>query len=445
MIFPPDFLWGTATSSHQVEGNNRNNDWWVWEQDNGRFPPDQRSGLACNWWEDAEADLDRAAEMGINAHRISIEWSRVEPEASKFDHEALDRYCEILLAMHERGIEPMVALHHFTNPMWLVEKGDFGSDIAVDYFKRYTAKVVDALGDLVPKWLTFNEPMVYFFSRYLSEDYPEPEQRGMQSGFSAVRNMLRCHAEAYRIIKEVQPEAQVGMAKNMPVFQAVPGSSGLSKWWAKRVDQLFNDSWLESMETGKVKRPFGNGTIKNLAGSYDFIGINYYTRFFVNFPPDKEFISREWGDGAIVSDGNYGEVYPSGLYQMIKRVKKYNKPIYITENGLPDQADTMRPSFLLTHLREIWRAVSFCFPVMGYYHWSLVDNFEWNEGWKQRFGLIEMDPETQERTMRDSGRLYQEICKDFAISSEMVAQYAPELMSELFPGEEPIAIAENEK
>ncbi|MBE2220067.1 MAG: glycoside hydrolase family 1 protein [Anaerolineae bacterium] len=437
MIFPPDFLWGTAMSAHQVEGNNKNNDWWTWEQDNGRFPPHQQSGLACNWWQNAEADLDRAAEMGVNAHRISIEWSRVEPEPSVFDQEALARYRQILLAMHERGIEPMVALHHFTNPMWLVEKGDFGSEIVVDYFQRYTAKVVAELGDLVPKWLTFNEPMVYFFLRYLSDDFPAPAQRGLRPGFMAVNNMLRCHAAAYHTIKASRPDAQVGVAKNMPVFQGAPGSGQLSKWWAKRVDWLFNESWLESMETGKVKRPFGSGVIKNLAGSYDFIGINYYTRFYVKFPPGKEFISRDWGEDAVVSDGDYGEVYPSGLYQAIKRVIKYNKPIYITENGVPDQADSLRPSFLLTHLREVWRAISFCFPVMGYYHWSLVDNFEWDRGWTQRFGLIEMNPETQERMMRDSGRLYQEICQDYAVSSDMVARYAPSLLPELFPGDMP--------
>ena len=443
MIFPPDFLWGTATASHQVEGNNRNNDWWAWEQDNGRFPPGQKSGLACNWWENAEADLDRAAEMGNNAHRLSIEWSRVEPEPSVFDQEALDRYREILQAMHDRGIEPMVTLHHFSNPLWLVEKGDFGSEIVVDYFQRYTAKVVTALGDLVPKWLTFNEPMVYIFSRYLSEDFPEPRQRGWQAGLVAVRHLLRCHAAAYHTIKEVVPEAQVGVAKNMPVFQATPGSSGLSKLWAGQVDRLFNDSWLESMETGRVKRPFGSGIIKNLAGSYDFIGINYYTRFYVKFPPDKDFVSHDWGEDAVVSDGDYGELYPAGLYQMIKRVQKYNKPIYITENGLPDQADTLRPSFLLTHLREVWRAISFCFPVMGYYHWSLVDNFEWDRGWTQRFGLIEMNPDTQERTMRNSGLLYQEICQNHAISSEMVQRFAPDLVPILFPGEAPEPYKEN--
>ncbi len=437
MIFPPDFLWGTATSSHQVEGNNVNNDWWAWEQNNGRFPQNQRSGVACDWWQHAEADLDRAAELGINAHRISIEWSRVEPEPSVFNQAALDRYREILLGMIKRRIEPMVALHHFTNPMWLVEKGDFSSDIVVEYFRRYTAKVVQALGDLVPKWITFNEPMVYFFSRYLTDGYPEPQHRGMQAGFTAVCHMLQCHAVAYHTIKEAQPQAQVGMAKNMPVFQAAPGRGAVSKWWARQVDYLFNECWLQSMETGRVKRPFGSGTIKNLAGAYDFIGINYYTRFYVKLPPGKEFISREWGEDAIVSDGHYGEVYPAGLYQMIKRTQKYNKPIYITENGIPDQADKIRPGFILAHLREIWRAINFCFPVMGYYHWSLVDNFEWTEGWCQRFGLIEMNPETQERTIRDSGRLYQEICQNYEISSDMVAHYAPELMSVLFPGEKP--------
>jgi beta-glucosidase len=161
MHFPPDFLWGTATSSHQVEGNNDNNDWWHWEQEEGHILNNDKSGLACNWWADAEADLDRATEMGTNAHRLSLEWSRIEPEPSVFDMEALGRYREILQAMYHRDIEPMVTLHHFTLPQWLVEKGDFNSEIMVDYFRRYTAKVVESLGDLVPKWVTINEPQIF--------------------------------------------------------------------------------------------------------------------------------------------------------------------------------------------------------------------------------------------------------------------------------------------
>lgn len=439
MIFPPDFLWGTATSSHQVEGNNTNNDWWAWEQEGGHVLHDQRSGLACNWWEDAEADLDRAAEMGLNAHRISIEWSRVEPEPSVFDEEALERYRQILLGMHERGIEPMVALHHFCNPLWLVEKGDFGSDIVVDYFQRYTAKVAATLGDLIPKWVTLNEPMVYVYIRYLVQEGPPPQERGWWPALAVVRRLLACHAAAYHTIKEAYPLAQVGVAKNMPLFEAAPGRGVLAKWTAVQVDRLFNMTWWDSLQTGRVKRPFGGGRIKYLAGSFDFVGINYYTRYYVKFPPGRNIILPDWGDEAVVSDGGYGEVYPAGLYQMIKRVTRYQKPIYITENGLPDQADKLRPAFLLTHLREVWRAINFCFPVMGYYHWSLIDNFEWARGWTQRFGLIEMNPETQERTLRDSGRLYQEICQQYAISSDMTKRYAPELLPVMFPGEGPIA------
>ena len=194
MTFPPDFLWGTATSSHQVEGNNLGNDWWAWEQQPGHILENHKSGLACNWWENAEADLDLAAEMGTNAHRMSLEWSRIEPEPSAFDHDALDRYRQILQAMVDRGIEPMVTLHHFSNPIWLVEKGDFNSDIIVEYFQRYTSRVVDALGDLIPKWITINEPMVYFYMRYLGKAFPQPSRHGFFAGFQAVRQMLRCHA-----------------------------------------------------------------------------------------------------------------------------------------------------------------------------------------------------------------------------------------------------------
>ena len=182
LTFPADFRWGTATSSHQVEGNNSNNDWWAWEQagetadKKGTRPcilDGSTSGLACDWWENAEVDLDIAADMGTNAHRLSLEWSRIEPQPSVFDTAALDRYRQILQGMLDRGIEPMVTLHHFTNPLWLVEKNDFNSDLVVEYFQRYTTRVVDALGDLVPLWITINEPMVYVVQRYLTKLFPQ--------------------------------------------------------------------------------------------------------------------------------------------------------------------------------------------------------------------------------------------------------------------------------
>jgi beta-glucosidase len=439
MIFPTDFRWGTATASYQVEGNNKNSDWWQWEQQEGTVLHNQKSGLACNWWQNAEVDLDRAAQMGTNAHRLSLEWSRIEPEPSVFDQAALDRYRQILQAMHDRGIEPMVTLHHFSNPLWLVDKGDFNREIVIDYFQRYSAKVVNELGELIPKWVTINEPMVYAFSRYLAGDFPAPQKRGFGAGLEAIRNMLRCHAAAYHTIKARFPEAVVGVAKNMAAIEARPDSNKLDSGWARWLSWFFNDAWMESMADGRLRWPVGHGRIKDLAGSFDFVGINYYTRFYVKFPPRREILERDWGPQATVSDGNYGEVYPTGLYQVIKRALRYDKPIYITENGVPDKADALRPSFLMTHLREIWRAINFCYPVMGYYHWSLIDNFEWERGWTQRFGLIDMDPATQERRLRPSGRLYSQICHSGSISSDMAARFAPELLQTMFPGKAPVS------
>ncbi len=439
--FPSDFRWGTATSAYQVEGNNRQSDWWAWEAQDGRILNGDHSGLACDWWENAEADLDIAAELGTNAIRIGLEWSRIEPEPSVFNSGALDRYRQILQACHDRGLEPMVTLHHFSNPLWLVEKGDFSSEIVVDYFRRYTAKVVDSLGDLVPIWITINEPMTYVFMRYLSGAFPQPASASLSSAMRAVHNLLRCHAAAYHTIKERYPGAQVGVASNLAVFEARPPSNALDKWWAGQVSQLYNNAWLDATQTGTWRSPLGRKRIANLAGTFDFVGLNYYTRFLLRFPPPKGIIEPEWGPDAVVSDGNYGEVYAYGLYQLIEHVwLRYQRLMYVTENGVPDSADRLRPGFIMDHLRQIWHAVSFCYPVMGYYHWTLVDNFEWDRGWSQRFGLVALDTATQARTWRPSAHLYQEICRTGTITSDMAARYAPDLLSVMFPGTTPQAV-----
>lgn len=439
MNFPADFLWGTATSSYQVEGENTNSDWHAWEaSDPDRIKGDLSCGQACDWWRNAERDLDIAAEMGNNAHRLSLEWSRIEPEPSIFNQEAIERYRSILQACHDRGLEPMVTLHHFSNPLWLAEKGDFNSDIVVDYFRRYTAKVVAELGDLIPKWITINEPMTYAVLRHMTSDFPNAGHKGLSALFGAIHNMLRCHAAAYHIIKSEYPSALVGTANNIQIFEARPGGNAIDRWWTTIIDRLYNDSWPDALHTGRFRGIVGSKHFKDLAGTCDFIGINYYTRFYLRFPPPDGFVDREWGPDAIVSDGNYGEVYPQGLFQIIDRAwKRYQLPIYITENGVPDAADRIRPGFLLDHLRHVWHAISFNYPVMGYYHWSLVDNFEWDRGWTQRFGLVEIDPVTQERNWRSSARLYQEICRSYSIDDDMAARYAPEMLDIMWPGAAP--------
>jgi beta-glucosidase len=433
MHFPPDFLWGTATSAHQVEGNNSNNDWWRFEQE-GHITGGQKSGLACNWWTDAESDLDLAAEIGTNAHRLSLEWSRIEPEPSVFDDDALARYREILQALHDRGMAPMVTLHHFANPLWLADKGDFECDLVLDYFQRFVTKVVSALGDLVPHWITINEPAVYVMMRYLLKRFPPPQTGGWSSAMRSLRSLLSCHAVAYHAIKAAYPEAKVGVAKNFLYFTPESPKNVMDRWLAGRVSSLFNDLWMECMASGRLRWPAGRGTIKHLAGSFDFVGLNYYTRVQLSFPPR---IGRAIGTPEEGLSDDFWDPYAPGMLAAIRWAMRHKKPIYITENGLPDAGDDRRRAYILEHLRQVWQAINFNLPIMGYYHWTLTDNFEWERGWTQRFGLIELEPESQERRWRPSAHLYQEICRSGTISSDMAARYAPELLETMFPGEAP--------
>ena len=204
--------------------------------------------------------------MGNNAHRLSLEWSRIEPEPSVFDDAALGRYREILQALHDRGMQPMVTLHHFSNPVWLVEKGDFSVEIVVDYFRRYAEHVVDSLGDLVAQWVTINEPMVYVVARYLEGAFPAPKQRGWGVVPRVLNHLLRCHVAAYEAIKAHYPQAPAGVAKNMIIFQPAPPGRGspLNAWWAARISSLFNDWWMEA-----IRRSVLFSGIPRPAGQFD--------------------------------------------------------------------------------------------------------------------------------------------------------------------------------
>lgn len=434
--FPQDFRWGTATSSHQVEGNNTNNDWWEWEQQKGRILNGDRSGLASDWWRNAEVDFDHAADMGTNALRLSIEWSRVEPQPGVYDPDAIGRYRQMLQNLHDRGIEPMVTLYHFSNPRWLAQKGGWEQAGVVNDFGRYVRRMVQDLGDLIPLWITINEPMVYVMLAYLEGTFP-PGKSSLAMARQVALNLLRGHALAYHIIHELQPHAAVGIARQIRILEPSRPTSFLDRWTARNLHQVFNERFTQAVLTGRLGWPLGRGQARELAGTLDFFGLNYYTRELVSFSllhGKGLFGRRHFSPDAEMSDNNYGEIYPEGILQAIQLAKGYGRPIFITENGLPDADDDQRPGFILSHLRKVWAAIQFNWPVMGYYHWSLVDNFEWDRGWSERFGLIELDPATQERKLRRSGELYGQICRLGAIDWEMVAEYAPGLLDDMFPG-----------
>ena len=341
----------------------------------------------------------------------------------------------MLTGLRQRGLEPMVTLFHFTLPVWFADLGGWTNPQAVRYFSRYVERVIEELGDLATLWCTINEPAVYAFSSYLDGIWP-PGQHNVRTMLRVLRTLLLAHGEAYRIIHARRGDAQVGLVKNFPIAEPARPDSAIDRQIAAQVDRIFNALPLEAALTGRFRPPLGFDTVSKLMDSVDFIGVNYYTRFL--FGLDRQNPAGSFAPklkaGVEVSDLDYGEVYPEGLYRVLKRVQPYGKPIYITENGLPDDDDDVRPRFLLTHLAQVWRAMQEGVQVRGYYHWSLVDNFEWAEGYAMRFGLIEVDFGTGERRVRESGRLYGQIAQSHSITPELVRQYAPEAMPAIFGG-----------
>jgi beta-glucosidase len=440
--FPEGFLWGTASSSYQCEGGNANNQWYRWEQQ-GRILSGERCAEACDWWHDAERDFDLAEQMENGALRLSLEWSRIEPSEGEWDRAAIERYRAMLVALHRRAIKPIVTLHHFTEPLWFADRDGFANQANIRYFIRYVSYVVEALHDLCDFWITLNEPNVYAVEGYLLGAYP-PGEQNLARTFQVLRNMLQAHIEAFYAIRRLQPHAQIGYCLHYRLFDPAHTLSLLDRSAAGLQENLFNWVLLRAAEGGRFTFPANllATPLARAAGTRDYHGINYYTREMVRFDPDipSEMFGRRFiRPGAITNDpgldGNFGEIYPAGIFRVLNQVyhrTRGNKPLYITENGFNDARDDRRPRAILEHLAMVHRAIRSGIPVRGYFHWSLVDNFEWNNGWRAHFGLVEVDPVTQERIPRRSASMFGEICRANAITQDIVERYAPEALETIF-------------
>jgi beta-glucosidase len=421
-VFPAGFAWGVATSSHQVEGGNTNNQWCEWEQ-HGRIKSKDSCGQACDWWRCAEKDFDLAQSLGVNALRLSLEWSRIEPEEGVWDESALTRYRQMLRALHDRGLRPFVTLHHFTNPLWLEAKGGFAVKESILLFQRFTRRVVEALGDLCRDWITFNEPNVYSSLGYFLGEFPPGKKGRFLQAARVTRNLCLAHATAYRTIHGLQREANVGWAQHFVVFKPRRPDSRLDRRLCDFVHRRFNDNFAESIRSGRAPFPLNRlgKSLLDVKDTCDFVGINYYSRLRVGFSarsPKTLFFQisvpahKPQGDSGI--EIPYGEAYPLGLCRAVEYFTDFNKPIYILENGVPDRDDRIRPWVLESTVSHMRGLLAEGVDLRGYFHWTLTDNFEWNEGWHLRFGLFELDPLTQKRTPRASARVYAGLIKGAA-------------------------------
>jgi len=435
--FPKGFLWGTASSAYQVEGNSKNHQWHLWEQEPGRIAEGHVNGLACDWWGGRwREDFDRAKEGHHNAIRISVEWSRIQPERDRWDENALDHYIEMLRGLNERSIFPIINFHHFTDPLWVVEMGGWENDEVPDLFAVYVEKVTEALKSYVTTWLTSNEPNVPAILGYLTGEFP-PGVMDLNRSIAVLTNFARGHVLAYQKIKALQPESRVGYAHAYRGYNPKNPRNPLHRWSAKKHHQMMNEFLPTLFTDGKVRVGTRMIEIHEAKGTQDFFGLNYYTSdevaFKLNAGAKNFFSERQFSEYAPLSPNGMIASTAHDFYHAIEWSLKFGVPIIITENGPEDAEDTFRREYLAAHIHQLWRAVNFNYPIKGYFFWTLVDNFEWNHGWTRRFGLWELDTESQARKKRPSADFYAAIVEKNALSSEMVRQYAPGVFEDLFP------------
>ena len=421
--FPKSFCWGTATASHQVEGNCTNNNWFLWEssKDENNIPRiknNQKSGIACDHWNRYKEDIGLIKKTGVTHYRFSLEWSKIEPEKGRYDEEVINHYSNVIDSLIENNIVPVITLHHFTNPIWFDEIGGFEKEENIVHFIVFCKTVFSRYSSRVKNWCTINEPEVYAVMGYFAGIFP-PGKKEPQLAVEVLKNLLISHTQVYKTLKELPngQDSKIGIVKNIMQFDPYRRWN-LLDWIVCRItSKIYNGIALSYLEKGviNVNYPFFvkiNYESKSAALATDFFGLNYYSHSHLKFKFDSyEFFENKFLSRDTMIDMPYA-IYPEGLYRAIKQAGKINKPIIITENGIADATDDRREIFIERYIYAMSRAIKDGANVKGYYYWSLMDNFEWAEGYDMRFGLHEVNFETQERRLRKGSYKFVDIVNE---------------------------------
>jgi len=375
--FPHDFRWGAATASYQVEGGIERCDWAQAARE-GRVPP---CGSACDHYRRFREDIALAATLGHTMHRFSVEWARIEPEEGRFDEREIMHYREVLTAIRAHDMEPSITILHFTLPLWYAERGGWEHPNAPRLFARYAAYVVERLGDLCTTFATLNEPMVVAGLGYVRGRWPPFHTRAYVRYLRALYHMAKGHRAAYHAIRAARTSARIGIVKHTVAFRAA-GKNPFHHLAAWCMNLLWTRAFMSLVHH-----------------SCDWIGVNYYQR-------------RVYGDTRALPYTDMGwRSDPEGIADALLQFKRYRKPVYVAEAGCADASDRFRASYIRDTVRGMRTALAQGVDLRGYCYWSLLDNYEWAEGFEKHFGLVEVDYDTFERRVRPSALLYREICR----------------------------------
>lgn len=406
LSFPEGFLWGTATASHQAEGNNDHSEWWQWEKNNP-VKIKEPSAIAADHYHRYEEDLTLARELNTNLYRFSIEWARIMPHKGTIDRHELEHYGNMLRAAKVRGLKTMVTLHHFTNPQWFIEEGGWVKGSAPRVFGEFARLIVSEFAEFVDYWVTINEPMVYVSQGYITGVWP-PAKINYWQAYRVYRHLIAGHKEAYRIIHEVCRAKgivpQVGAANNLISVAAYNRHHFADRAYVWFLDKVWNHLFLDATK-----------------GFHDYLGVNYYFHQRVNPGKRRLFgvivdIREEQRD---MSDIGW-EVYPSGLFEALLDISDYKLPVIITENGIATHNEDRRARYIVSYVKELYHAIAAGIDVRGYCYWSLMDNYEWEKGFSANFGLIAVSRPSLARTIKPSARIYAQIAKENGLPHELL-------------------------
>ncbi len=411
--FPKDFLWGAATSAHQVEGNCTNNQWSAWETErnpDGTYKNvEVPAGNACDHWNRYKEDIKLLKKLGLNSYRFSVEWSKIEPKPGYFDKAALQHYKDVCSELRAQGIQPVITLYHYTHPLWFDDLDAFGKQENIPYFVNFCTKVFTTLQEYNPLWITFNSPTSYAFRGYWSHEGP-PGKHDMNFVGQVLKNELEAHVQVYQALKKLPggATARIGILHNM--YQIDPWN----RWnpfdilYAKIANDTQNKAFYGFFKDGNFDfwAP-GQAHVTHMNDkapqSLDFIGLNYYGHGYA-----KNFSIIKNPD-EISADHNRYTIYGEGLYRAIKELSEnisqpLNIPIYVTENGITTQNETHRLLFMQRYLFALSEALKDGYNVQGYIYWSLLDNWSW--GKFTHYGLYPCNHTTQERGPARNHALY---------------------------------------
>ena len=420
ITFPAGFLWGSSTAGHQIEGDNIHSQVWFDEQQEDFFKNDPErkvravSGKACDHYRLYREDVDMLAELGHQAYRMSIEWSRIEPAEGEWNTEAVEHYLDLLRRLNQVGIQTFVTLHHFTHPLWFEQMGGFRKRENLCYVERYLEYLLPKVSGYVSGWNVINEFNLW------GGDYPNHDA-GMYKF-----NMLRFHALGYHLIKRYST-APVSSAHAFIHWFPRRYHDTLDRTMTGFVDYVTNEFFFHAIRTGELVFPTMDVEFDPLVkGSMDFWAVNYYTRHMVD-------ARKAWLQGPrfqhkalkmIPMDFYLEEMYPEGLIANLERLT--DLPVYITENGCATTDDRFRIVYLALQLSALHEAIERGVDVRGYFYWSLMDNFEWGS-FIPRFGMVDVDFTNFKRTPKPSAWFYREIIRQNGFSGEVIKDFLSEL------------------